>query len=95
MTKDYERFNKFNETYDMYGDGTEEKVIEFLKERFPDAYKKALKEAGDDPFVKESGNSAEAAIIPSMIWGYVEDDDEFYSAVENWFKETYPDEDFG
>ena len=90
MSKDYERFNKFNETYDMYGDGIEEEVIKFLKGRFPDAYKKALKEAEDDPFIKESGNPAEGAIIPSMIWGYVEDDDEFYSAVENWFKENYP-----
>ena len=67
-----------------------EEVIKFLKGRFPDAYKKALKEAEDDPFIKESGNPAEGAIIPSMIWGYVEDDDEFYSAVENWFKENYP-----
>ena len=91
MTKDHERFNKFNETYDMYGDGTEEKVIEFLKERFPDAYKKALEEAKEE----ESDFPPEERVIPSMIWGYVEDDDEFYSAVENWFKETYPDEDFG
>ena len=45
--------------------------------------------------VPKEKHAAEAAIIPSMIWGYVEDDDEFYSAVENWFKETYPDEDFG
>ena len=91
MTKDHERFNKFNETYDMYGDGTEEKVIEFLKERFPDAYKKALEEAKEE----ESDFPPEERVIPSMIWVYVEDDDEFYSAVENWFKETYPDEDFG
>ena len=32
MSKDHERFNKFNETYDMYGDGIEEEVIKFLKE---------------------------------------------------------------
>ena len=86
-----ERFNKFNETYDMYGDGTEGKVIEFLKDRFPDAYKKALEEAkqNDNPDV-----TPEEDIIPSMIWGYIKNDDEFYSAVESWFKETYPDEEF-
>tara|TARA_B110000263_G_C14959631_1_gene351934 strand:+ start:318 stop:596 length:279 start_codon:yes stop_codon:yes gene_type:complete len=91
MAKDHERFNKFNETYDMYGDGTEGKVIEFLKDRFPDAYKKALEEAkqNDNPDV-----TPEEDIIPSMIWGYIENDDEFYSAVESWFKETYPDEEF-
>ena len=38
MTKNYDRFNKFNETYDMYGDGIEEKVVEFLRVKFPDAY---------------------------------------------------------
>jgi hypothetical protein len=91
MTKDYERFNKFNETYNMYGDGTEEKVIEFLKERFPDAYKKALKEADDGI----SDFPPEQSVNPSMIWGYIQNDDEFFESVENWFKKTFPDEDFG
>ena len=43
---------------------------------------------------EESDFPPEERVIPSMIWGYVKNDDEFYSAVENWFKETYPDEDF-
>ena len=30
-----------------------------------------------------------------MIWGYIQNDDEFFESVENWFKETFPDEDFG
>jgi hypothetical protein len=90
MTKNYDRFNKFNETYDMYGDGIEEKIIEFLRVRFPEAYEKAFKDAKEE----ESDFPTEERITPSMIWGYIKDDDEFYLAVENWFKETYPDEDF-
>ena len=25
-----------------------------------------------------------------MIWGYIQNDDEFFESVENWFKENYP-----
>ena len=45
MAKDHDRFNKFCETYDMYADYTEGKVVEFLKHKYPDAWDKALKEA--------------------------------------------------
>ena len=41
MSKDYDRFNKFCEQYDMYADGTEEKVVEFLKGKFPEEYKES------------------------------------------------------
>jgi hypothetical protein len=91
MSKDYDRFNKFCEQYDMYADGTEEKVIEFLKGKFPEEYKKALEEADDGI----SDFPPEQSVSPSMIWGYMQNDDEFFESVENWFKETFPDEDFG
>ena len=90
MGKDTKRFNKFCETYDMYADGIEEKVVEFLKGTYPEAYKKALKEAEGN---EESDFSPEESISPSMIWGYVENDDDFFSSVENWFKENYPGDD--
>jgi len=86
MAKDFNRFNKFNETYDMYADGIEEEVVKFLKNQYPDAYKKAIEEAKQE----ESDFPVEERVTPSMIWGYVEDDDEFFSSLENWFKETYP-----
>ena len=34
MSKDYDRYNKFTEKYDMHADGIEEEVVEFLKENF-------------------------------------------------------------
>ena len=89
MSKNTDRFNKFCKKYDMYADGTEEKVVTFLKDKYPDAWKKALKEAEEN----NTGDfSAEESVTPSMIWGYIEDDDDFFSSVENWFKETFPDE---
>ena len=86
MTKDYERFNKFCEQYDMHADGIEEEVVEFLKGKFPDEYKKALKEADDGI----SDFPPEQSVSPSMIWGYIQNDDEFFKSVENWFNENYP-----
>ena len=89
MSKDTGRFNKFCEKYDMYADGVEKDVIAFLKDKYPDAWKKALKEAEEN----NTGDfSAEESVIPSMIWGYVEDDDDFFSSVENWFKKKFPEE---
>ena len=43
MSKDTGRFNKFCEKYDMYADGVEKDVIAFLKDKYPDAWKKHLK----------------------------------------------------
>ena len=88
MAKDTDRFNKFCEQYDMYADGIEGEVVEFLKGAYPEAYKKSLKEAEGN----ESDFPPEESISPSMIWGYVENDDNFFSSVENWFNENYPDD---
>ena len=87
MNKDYDRFNKFNETYDMYADGIEEEVVSFLKSKYPNAYTQALEEAKEE----ESDFPVEERITPSMIWGYVKDDDEFFLTLENWFKEKFND----
>jgi hypothetical protein len=73
----------------MYADGVEEDVIAFLKDKYPDAWKKAVKEAEEN----NAGDfSAEESVIPSMIWSYVDDEDDFFSSVENWFKEKFPEE---
>ena len=53
---------------------------------FPDEYKKALKEADDGI----SDFPPEQSVSPSMIWGYIQNDDQFFKSVENWFKENYP-----
>ena len=50
MAKDHDRFNKFCEKYDMYADGVEEDVVAFLKDKYPDAWKKALKEAKQNTY---------------------------------------------
>ena len=43
MEKNYDKFNKFCKKYDMYSDGIEEEVVEFLRGKFPKAYEGAKK----------------------------------------------------
>jgi len=87
MSKDYDRFNKFCQNYDMHADGIEEEVIKFLKSKFPKAYDEAKKNLMD-----ENGGDEEEMPSPGSIFAHLsnDEDDKFYSSVENWFKENYP-----
>ena len=73
----------------MHSDGIEEEVIEFLKGKFPKAYDQAKKDLMD-------ANDGDAEEIPSpgSIFAQLadNDDDNFYSFVEGWFKKNYPDD---
>ena len=44
MSKNFDKFTKFGEKYDMAADGVEEDVVAFLKKKFPKAYKGAKKD---------------------------------------------------
>ena len=87
MSNDDAKFNKFCKKYDMYADGIEEEVVEFLKEKFPKAYNAAKKDLMD-----ANGGDEEELPSPGSIFSHLSDDnkDEFYSLVENWFKEKFP-----
>ena len=87
MSKDYDEFDKFCKKYDMYADGIEEEVVVFLKEKFPKAYNGAKKDLMDT-----NGGDEEELPSPGSIFAHISNDDkdEFYSSVENWFKENYP-----
>lgn len=87
MSKDYDRYNKFCENYDMYADGIEEEVVEFLKGKFSKAYNAAKKDLMD-----ENGGDEEEMPSPGSLFAHLSNDeeDEFYSSVENWFEKNYP-----
>ena len=87
MSKDYDRYNKFCENYDMYADGIEEEVVELLKGKFSKAYNAAKKDLMD-----ENGGDEEEMPSPGSLFAHLSNDeeDEFYSSVENWFKENFP-----
>ena len=87
MSKDYDRYNKFTEKYDMHADGIEEEVVEFLKGKFPKAYKAAKKD-----LMSENGGDEEEMPSPGSIFANLSDNDdnEFYTSLENWFEENYP-----
>lgn len=90
MEKNYDKFNKFCKKYDMYSDGIEEEVVEFLRGKFPKAYEGAKKDLMD----ANDGNTDEIP-SPGSIFAHLADtdDDNFYSSVEEWFKENYPSDD--
>jgi hypothetical protein len=87
MSKDYDKYNKFCENYDMYADGIEEEVVEFLKGKFSKAYNAAKKDLMD-----ENGGDEEEMPSPGSLFAHLSNDeeDEFYSSVENWFEKNYP-----
>lgn len=87
MVKKYDKFNKFCKKYDMYSDGIEEEVVEFLKGKFPKAYNGAKKD-----LMNTNNGDAEEIPSPGSIFAHLADSDEdnFYSSVEEWFKENYP-----
>jgi len=87
MSKDYDRYNKFCENYDMYADGIEEEVVELLKGKFSKAYNAAKKDLMD-----ENGGDEEEMPSPGSLFAHLSNDeeDEFYSSVENWFEKNYP-----
>ena len=89
MGKNYDQFNKFCKKYDMHSDGIEEEVVEFLKGKFPKAYKGAKK----DLMEANDGNEEEMP-SPGSIFAQIDDSDDeiFYSSVEGWFKKNYPDD---
>ena len=43
MAKNFDKFNKFCNQYDLHADGIEEEVIQFLKGKFPKAFNSAKK----------------------------------------------------
>ena len=71
----------------MYSDGIEEEVVEFLKRKFPKAYNGAKKDLMD-----ANNGDTEEVPSPGSIFAHLADtnDDNFYSSVEEWFKENYP-----
>ena len=87
MAKDYDRFNKFCEQYNMHADGIEEEVVEFLKVKFRKEYSNAKKD-----LMSENGGDEEEMPSPGSIYAHLanSEDDNFFSSVENWFKENYP-----
>ncbi len=89
MTKNYEKFNKFCENYNIYGDGIEEEVLNFLKKKFPKAYNGAKKD-----LMEANGGDEEEMPSPGSIFAHIDssDDDNFFSMVEGWFKKNYPED---
>ncbi len=86
MTKNYEKFNKFCENYNVYGDGIEEEVVNFLKKKFPKEYFKAKED------LINAGATEDEVPSPGSIFSYLtkSDEDVFYSLVKKWFEKNYP-----
>ena len=89
MTKNYDKFNKFCNQYDLHGDGIEEEVVEFLKGKFPKAYNDAKKD-----LMMDNGGDENEMPSPGSIYGYLSktEDDKFFNELKNWFKKNYPDD---
>ena len=90
MTKNFDKFTKFSEKYDMAADGVEEDVVAFLKKKFPKAYKGAKKD------IMDGGGDKDEEPSPGSIYAHIPEaeDDKFFSSVEKLFKEKFPDEIF-
>ena len=73
----------------MHSDGIEEEVVEFLKGKFPKAYNGAKKD-----LMEANGGDEEEMPSPGSIFAHIDgsDDDNFFSMVEGWFKNNYPED---
>ena len=89
MAKNFDKFNKFCNQYDLHADGIEEEVIQFLKGKFPKAFNAAKKD-----LLNDNGGDEEELPSPGSIYAYLSttEDSKFFKLLEEWFKENYPDD---